>query len=153
MFSESSNRRNLNLTTWLKQPKVYGSHQLSSKYQLKVKVSVLSDLVPASPWAPHYLGFSPLSDNFYTARLPEWGHKVIFSFYLTIQYVPTFPANLYKIVVARNLPENSLLLLEADPFTENHSGDLHHIRICLKGIKDSLKTKHIFSVLFKLTSS
>ena len=83
MFSESSNRRNLNLTTWLKQPKVYGSHQLSSKYQLKVKVSVLSDLVPASPWYPHYLGFSPLSDNFYTARLPEWGHKVIFSFYLT----------------------------------------------------------------------
>ena len=86
MFSESSNRRNLNLTTWLKQPKVYGSHQLSSKYQLKVKVSVLSDLVPASPWYPHYLGFSPLSDNFYTARLPEWGHKVIFSFYLTSHY-------------------------------------------------------------------
>ena len=46
-----------------------------------------------------------------------------------------FPVNFIKIVVARNLLENSLLLLEADPFTENHSGELHHIRICLKGIK------------------
>ena len=45
MFSGNWNRRNLNLTTWLKLPKVYGSHQLSSKYQLKVKVSVLSDLI------------------------------------------------------------------------------------------------------------
>ena len=134
MFSENSSRRSLNLTTWLKQPKVYGSHQLSSKYQLKVKVSLLSDL-SSSPLlgSPHYLGFSLQSDN--TAGLPEpqWGLRAR-------QYkISPFTSNLYKIVVARNFPENSLLLLEADPFTENHSGELHHIRICLKGIKDDCR--------------
>ena len=73
---------------------------------------------------PHYLGFSLQSDNTATTSAGT----------TDLQNIP-FPSNFDKIVVARNFPENSLLLLEADPFTENHSGELHHIRICLKGIK------------------
>ena len=33
---------------------------------------------------------------------------------------------------------NGYYFLETDPFTETQSGELHHIRVCLKGIKGIL---------------
>ena len=48
---------------------------------------------------------------------------------------------------------NGYYFLETDPFTETPSGELHHIRVCLKGIKGILSvwfhTNQKLSLLIK----